>query len=233
MSKLLIHVPHSSLKITSKFKDKLLISSKEFKEENYFLCDYKVDKYAPFISNKVVFKYSRMLCDVERYKDSNLEEMSKYGMGYIYEYTSLKHKILDIDNNYKVYIDKLYDSHHNKIYKNVTKILNKYNECILIDLHSYSDEIVKRLFNKKNNPDICIGVNNYYDKKLLNYTIDYFNKYGYSTKINYPYSGSLIPNEYGNDKRIKSMMIEINKRVMDIKLKKIVKKYFRLLKSNM
>ncbi len=227
MNKILIHVPHASLKVTKKFKKKLLLSTKEFNEENYFMCDYRIDKCTPFISNKIIFKYSRIMCDVERYRDEKLEEMNKYGMGYIYEYTSLKKKILDIDKNYRKYIDKIYEKHHKKIYNKVTQILNKYNECILIDLHSYSDETVKRVFNKENNPDICLGVNNYYDKVLLEKTISYFNKYGYSTKINYPYSGSLLPNEYIDDKRIKSMMIEVNKRVLDFKLKKLIKKYLK------
>ena len=189
------------------------------------MCDCKINKCIPLFSNSLVFKYSRIMCDVERYRDNKLEAMTKYGMGYIYEYTSLKKKILDIDKSYKEYIDIIYERHHNKIYKKVFKILNKYNECILIDLHSYSDETVKRIFNKENNPDICIGLNNYYDKTLLDETVNYFNKYGYSTKINYPYAGSLIPNEYINDSRIKSMMIEVNKRVFDSKLRGLIKKY--------
>jgi len=232
MNKVLIHVPHSSLKVSNKFRKKMLLSNKEFNEENYFMCDYKINKCIPFLSNNIVFKYSRIMCDVERYRDSKLEEMNKYGMGYIYEYTSLKKKILEIDKLYKEYIDKIYERHHGKIHKRVTKILNKYNECILIDLHSYSDETVKRIFNKENNPDICLGVNNFYDKKLLNSAINYFNKYGYTTKINYPYAGSLIPNEYCNDNRIKSMMIEVNKRVFDSKMKKLIKKYLKMISSN-
>lgn len=231
MNKILIHIPHSSLKVTRRFEKKMLLSKKELKGENLFLSDYNIDKYAPLISNKIIFKYSRIMCDVERYKDNGMEEMSKLGMGYIYEYTSLKNKILDIDENYRKYIDKIYDLHHNKIYNKVTKILNKYNECIIIDLHSYSDELVKRLFNKENNPDICIGINSYYDKKLLDYTTNYFNDLGYTTKINYPYSGSLIPNEYFKDTRIKSMMIEINKRILNHRFKIIMNKYFRQLKK--
>ena len=41
-----------------------------------------------------------------------------------------------------------------------------------------------------------------------------FSKYGYSINENYPYSGSIIPNKFykTGEKRIKSIMIEINKR---------------------
>ena len=231
MNKILVHIPHSSLKVTKTFKNKLLISNEEFNNENMFLCDYEIDKYVPRWFNTVKFKYSRMMCDVERYRDNNAEEMAKYGMGYIYTYTSSKKKILDIDEKHVKYIDKIDEKHHKKIDNKTSKLLDKYNECILIDLHSYSDELVLKLFNKRDNPDICIGINKYYDKKLLNYTVEYFKKYNYSAKINYPYSGSLIPNRYIDDKRVKSIMIEVNKRIYSTKLKKIMFEYFFSLKD--
>ena len=54
----------------------------------------------------------------------------------------------------------------------VEKLLKKYNECFIIDLHSFSDEFVYKMFNKKNNPDICIGINkSNYDVDLLEKTI--------------------------------------------------------------
>ena len=62
----------------------------------------------------------------------------------------------------------------------------------------------------------CIGVEeNFNDPILLDYTLNYFNSLGYTTCINYPYEGSLVPTKhfYSKDPRVKSIMIEINKRV--------------------
>ena len=93
----------------------------------------------------------------------------------------------------------------------VEKLLKKYNECFIIDLHSFSDEFVYKMFNKKNNPDICIGINkSNYDVDLLEKTINHFSNCGYSVMINYPDSGSIISNKYPT---VKSIMIEVNKRV--------------------
>ena len=229
MSKILVHIPHSSLKITSKFRNRLLIDENSFNMENKFLCDNDVHTFVPHSFNIVRFNYSRTMCDVERYRD-NTEEMNKYGMGYIYTKTSTKEELIKTSNSYIKYIDTLYEKHHKRVDDKVTDILKTNDSCVIIDLHSYSDELVKRLFNRTNNPDICIGINNYYDKELLDFTTKYFNDAGYSTKINYPYSGSLIPNKYMNDKRVKSMMIEINKRIYSEEFKNIMYNYFKLLR---
>lgn len=50
---------------------------------------------------------------------------------------------------------------------------------------------------------------------MTDYFINYFRSDGYTIAINYPYSGSIIPNKYyGKDNvHIVSIMLEINKRV--------------------
>ena len=64
---------------------------------------------------------------------------------------------------------------------------------------------------------MCIGVEpDYYSKELADGIISVCRALGLSTKINYPYSGSLVPNEYFGKKNtgIVSVMIEINKRIL-------------------
>ena len=183
---------------------------KNFNKENIFICDYLVDKFIPNNFNNIIkFKYSRMFCDVERYLDESKEEMSRYGMGVLYTKDSNSKVFVNRQKDEKLTID-LYKKHHEELDNMVERILSKYNNCFIIDLHSFSDEFVYKMFNKKNNPDICIGINNNYDKELLEKTINHFNSYEYSIKINYPYSGSIISNRFPE---VNSMMIEINKRI--------------------
>ena len=116
----------------------------------------------------------------------------------------------------RIVLKSYYDKHHNKLDKILTSILKKYNKCIIIDFHSFSDEMIEKLFNTNNNPDICIGTDNTYtDKELTNHTINHFKEYGYSIEINKPYSGTIIPNKCFNktEKRLSSIMLEINKRI--------------------
>ena len=176
-----------------------------------------------------------MYCDVERYLDDNKEVMSKYGMGVLYTK----------DSNGKEYVKRTkesiesaldyYKRHHENLDNMVEKILLKHDKCFIIDLHSFSDEFVYKMFHKTNCPDICLGINwNNYDIKLLVKTISHFKKYGYSVKINYPFSGSIISNRYPE---VKSMMIEINKRIYLNSFKKYnefyecMMKYYSLLKT--
>lgn len=67
----------------------------------------------------------------------------------------------------------------------------------------------------QNLPDICIGSNEISNKDiaLLNFTEQYFQHLGYKTKVNYPYSGSMIPNNLlvKPSEKFCSIMLEINK----------------------
>ena len=71
--------------------------------------------------------------------------MSKKGMGVIY--TNDCNATIAIPNKkYKSKVLKsYYDKHHNKLDKIVTNILKKYNKCIIIDFHSFTDEMVEKV----------------------------------------------------------------------------------------
>ncbi|MBQ6477536.1 MAG: N-formylglutamate amidohydrolase [Bacilli bacterium] len=213
MNKFIIHVPHASLEVPEEFTDKLLVDRKYFDKENIFICDYKVDDFIPNNFNNIVkFNYSRMFCDVEKYLDDSKEVMSKYGMGAVYTKDSNGKEFIKVDDKYKEeVISKYYKKHHKELDKIVGKVLSNYKDCFIIDLHSFSDEFVYKMFNKKNTPDICIGINkDNYDKELLVKTINFFKSNNYSIRVNYPFSGSITSNKYPE---VKSIMIEINKRV--------------------
>ncbi len=207
----IIHIPHASLKVPKGFKDNLLVDENYFNKENIFISDYKVDNFIPKNYPHVIkFNYSRMFCDVEKYLDNSKEEMSKYGMGVLYTKDSNGIKFIKRDNKDYI-ISNYYKKHHESLDNKVKELLNLFKYPIIIDLHSFSDEFVKRVLKKDNCPDICIGINeNNYDLDLLIKTINHFTKYGYSVMINYPYSGSIISNKYPE---VISIMIEINKRV--------------------
>lgn len=240
MSYILFHVPHSSLKIPKRYWDICIKDKKYIDKTNIFLSDYLMDKLIPSKSNRLVFKYSRLFCDVEKFKDNSKETMSKKGMGVIYT-NDCDNTITIPNKKYKnIVLKSYYDKHHNKLDKIVTTILNKYNKCIVIDFHSFSDELVEKLFNINNNPDICIGIDKTYtSEEFLNFTINHFKNYGYSVEINKPYSGTIIPNKYFNKKenRLSSIMLEINKRIYlndknnFNKLKQCIEDYYNEIKK--
>ncbi len=216
MNYIIFHIPHSSLKIPKKYWNICLKDKSYIEKTNIFLSDYLTDKLIPNKSHKLIFKYSRLFCDVEKFINDKKEIMAKIGMGVIYTH-DCDNKIAIPNKRYKKKIIKsYYKKHHNKLDKIVTTALHKYQNCLIIDFHSFSDEMVKKLFNINDTPDICIGTDEFYtNKKLLNFTIEYFKKNGYSVYINNPYAGTIIPNKYLNKKeeKISSIMLEINKKL--------------------
>ena len=213
----LIHIPHSGLCIPEEYRKTSLLNFSLLEEENLFMCDFKIDQLIDDKSQTIIFPYSRLYCDVERFKDDS-EIMNKYGMGYIYTKTSKGECMFQPTDEQRRIITDIYDTHHKNLDDRVTTILQEFGKCILIDLHSYSSELVKRLFGYENVPDICIGIEkDYYSQELTQYFIDYFEKNGYSVQVNFPYQGSIIPNKYYGESNthIVSIMIEVNKRVYE------------------
>lgn len=64
-------------------------------------------------------------------------------------------------------------------------------------------------------PDICIGADEYHTPQKLTDIIKLqFESLGYSVEINSPFSGSIVPSKYyKQDKRVVSIMIEVNRKL--------------------
>lgn len=217
--KLLIHIPHASLELPDIFWDNVINDRKRIEEENLFMTDYLLDMFVPESRVQIIkFGYSRLFCDVERFADDNQEEMAKFGMGVIYTSFEDGSTFKKYDGRYKELVfQKYYNVHHKQLDDIVSQIVECHQECYILDLHSFSDDFVREVLQKEDNPDICLGIDEgFYDEELLNITKYYFESKGYSIRINYPYGGSIVPNKFFNDigkKVVKSMMVEINKRI--------------------
>lgn len=196
---------------------KLVNDKNIVKSFNTIITDLKTDLlFGKNKFKKVVFPYSRVFCDVEKFADDSKEIMSKFGMGYIYTKTHLgNHFFYPTEQHKKLIYDKYYIPHHNRLDEATSKSL-KNNKTILIDCHSFSQEIIMFKDKKDNLPDICIGFDNlYYNKNLTLFIKNYFENGGYSVKFNYPYSGTMIPNDYFKkiNTNLYCVMIEIDKRL--------------------
>ncbi len=217
--KVIMHMPHVSLKVPKSFYKGLVISKNSFHKYNLQMTDLGIDElFNDYSCIKVKPKYSRLFCDVERFRDDKLEVMSKFGEGVVYTHT-FDHTLFHVhDEKYKNKVLKYYDSYHKKLDKLTKKLLKQDNELLILDCHSYSEHMVSNFISEDESyPDICIGVEeNYYDERILNLVIKKIKSLGFSYKINYPYKGSLVPNcVYNNEVKgkIVSIMLEINKKI--------------------
>ena len=142
--------------------------------------------------------------------------MATRGMGVVYKQTSsgkaLRHPIEIKDR--QTLINDWYHPHHNKLISLTQQMLDKYNQVLLIDAHSFpSVPLPYEPDQQLNRPQICIGTDNFHTpKKLERSFIRQFEAAGFSTALNAPFAGSLVPMPfYQMDSRVSSVMIEVNR----------------------
>lgn len=213
----LLHMPHTSLLVPRWFYKGLVISKEDFRKYNLKMTDLGVEELFKDVKGKrIVSKYSRLFCDVEKFKDNSKEYMYKYGQGVIYTHAYDGTLVHVHEEKYERRVLKYYDKYHKRLSKIAKKMLKK-DKCLLIlDCHSFSTEMAST-HHKGPFKDVCIGIEeNFFDEEVLKKVIDAIESEGLTYEINYPYKGSLVPNCFFNEKydgKVISIMLEINKRV--------------------
>ena len=211
----IIHIPHSFRQIPEKYRDQFTIDDKALNVELDKLTDHFTDSMTEGVeANKVIFLYSRLLVDVERFADDSLEPMSKRGMGVIYSNGHALNKIRrDLTDDERAELIGIYWEHHNLLEKSVDDSLEQFNKCLIIDLHSYPR--LKLPYEPSNGvrPELCIGTDNFHTPdNLVSEITSIASKYKLDTTLNTPFAGTLVPlKHYGKEPRVNSVMLEIRR----------------------
>ena len=189
---MILHIPHAGTNTLGRDIEKFDIDE---------LTDWHTDKlFCHPNSDSLIQDVSRFVCDVERFPDDQ-EEMFKLGQGICYTKGTRNNDIVVIDKEY--IIENIYNKWHIELNKTVEKQLLYKSPIVVVDCHSFPD--------KKGYPDFCIGTTEQTPNELVE-LVKLFLK-DYDVKINYPYSGSMIPTNYIGNKNVISIMIEVNKRL--------------------
>lgn len=253
---LILNIPHHSTYIPFYYYDRafLPISSdnpsyniekrkKDFiiNYEHLVMTDWYTDELFDnnLCPSSVKAEVSRLLCDTERFSSDKDEEMSKYGMGFYYtksfDGTLIKNKDKRIKESIK---REFYDPYHNRLTTAVDNALEENNIALILDCHSFNPTKLpyeKSNHNSSDRKEICIGTDNYHTpKELLELAKSFFLSKGYSVSLNYPFSGSIVPlSFYKKEKRVSSVMIELNRSLYLIKDTKEKNERFFALKENL
>ncbi len=218
MSSLILNIPHSSVVIPETFKSAFVISDEELRHELLVMTDWYTDEiFDHGFGRSITAPVSRLVCDTERFSHNDQESMSFIGMGYCYTHGSQNQVIKITDQAYSDEILwRYYAPHHIALTDAVEEALLKYGKALIIDCHSFSSKPLP--YETARNPDrcdICIGTDSFHTPAWFqNYVYDFFTSYGFNVEFNNPYSGSIVPlRYYGKDKRVLSIMIEINRRL--------------------
>lgn len=247
MKKLILHIPHSAINIP--LKEGYILDNKILENEILKLTDWHTeDLYSSNESERIVFEYSRIFCDPERFSDYLQEPMAKVGMGVLYEKTD-ENKIMRVISSElrEKILKEYYFEHHLKLNNAVKKQLELNSRAIILDCHSFPNIPMKRSQHKiVPRPDFNIGTDKFHTpKKLIDISVDFFKKRNLTLGIDFPFSGSIVPMKYyQKNKNVESIMLEINRKLYlkegtneksenYKKTKEIVQEYIELIKNEL
>ena len=168
---IILNIPHASKHIPDKYLKYFTLSKKDLEIELLKMTDHFTDELFEISCSNIhqlKFPLSRLLVDVERFEEDELEPMFKVGMGCIYEKThdgkSLK-LVKDIEDEL---INKFYKTHHENFTKIVDAKLKKNNKVLIIDCHSFPKYPLPYELNQSiDRPEICIGTDDFHTSEEL------------------------------------------------------------------
>lgn len=216
MKKVICNIPHAGLEIPDWALADFIVSPQKIIEITEFMTDKNIDKLFDFVdpANKVVSSFSRIIVDTERYRDDTDEPMAELGMGLFYTHDYKGNLIRNKGSSYNQCLD-IYDKYHEELNNKTTVCLQENGECIILDCHSFHDEMKYVKYTADIFPDICIGFNETDTPKYVITLRELLESDGYKVKLNIPFSGSIIPTRYINNEHVRSVMIEFNRRIYD------------------
>ena len=208
----LLHIPHSSVRIPARYRKAFLIDPET---ELPYMTDLFTDELFDLPAQKLVFPVSRLVCDVERFRDDRLEEMSLRGMGACYTHTHDGKQMRRLDPEQRESIlRRWYDPHHAQLTRLVTERVQRFGVCTIIDCHSFSPApLPYEPKQDPDRPDVCIGTDPFHTPpRLADLLAAAFRDSGCRVRLNDPYAGTIVPLQFLNrDPRVRSVMIEVNR----------------------
>ena len=204
MSKyVIVHVPHSSDVIPS--DEGYLVDTRR---ERNIVTDWYTDDLIT-ADQSVIFPFSRIYCDVERFEDDPLESA---GQGVYYTKTLAGEALRERNDDTVRKVMSLYRGHHHSLATAIEQAISLLPVC-LIDAHSYSD-FQASFTGRPERPDICIGTDRDHTPAALVERLEtLFTKAGYSVAVDRPYAGTMIPEAFRGNRDFSAVMLEINKRL--------------------
>ena len=207
---MILNIPHSSTGIPDSVDASRL--PEEYFQELITVTDWHVrelfvqDSTVSF-TGVMISDLSRLFCDVERLNPDPLEVLgrghryTKFLSGNPFNHTFTKEMC-----------DEYYTQYHRNFSDLITQTLPYYN-CYIVDCHTFNDGPLP--YEKGHRYDFCLGINpgDRVPVSLIDKLINTIVFNGFTVGINEPYEGSFKPMGYMDSPFIKSVMIDVNKRI--------------------
>jgi N-formylglutamate deformylase len=169
-------------------------------------------------AHTVIFPVSRLVLDPERFLNDDQEIMAALGMGVIYTRTSSGQRLRRSPTSEEraALINRYYRPHHRNLADSVSACVQNSGRRVIIDCHSFpSVALPYELDQSAIRPDICIGADSLHTPAWLKDLIcDEFEKVGYSTTVNKPFAGTIVPmSYYQKEPSVVSIMVEVSRKL--------------------
>ena len=218
-NQIILHIPHNSTYIPEEYRRIFYLDDEPLTGELLRMTDSYTNELFQIpdipMGNRIIFPYSRLLCDVERFRDDRMEPMAAMGMGVCYRVTSALKPLKSVTDFHTDEMLAWYDRHHDALTDITTRIREESGTALLLDCHSFASnqlpyEAASNGQSSLLRPDICIGTDPGYHTPswLSDYMENAFKRMGYSVAINKPFAGTMVPMKYYHrERRILSIML--------------------------
>ena len=190
------HVPHCSVRFPDNAVYDVDIQPFILRSTDWF-----TDDLFSSADQQVIFEFSRLWCDVERFWPDPLDAEGR-GAYPLRSETGVEMRRFDEATHAQVKFD--YEYHHRTLNDAIQYAL-PWSPVCLVDAHSFSDE-------QAPGPDLCIGTTGRTPPEMVEAIAAHFKDAGWTVDENVPYSGAWTPALFANEPTFSNIMFEINKR---------------------
>ena len=222
---MVVHVPHAATEIPQKWRGRFLLNEESLCRELICMTDWYTDDLFEMGTDiqYVRAPHSRLVCDMERFRDPAQESMTARGMWICYERTSNGLPLKRVDRTHEEEVLAVYDRHHMALTKACEEALGMVKgqaggKMLLIDAHSFPSaplpyELMGGSGTVDERPDFCLGTDPVHTPPgLAEAAKRFLEERGYSVAFNTPFAGVLIPMAYyRKEPRLLALMIEVNR----------------------
>ena len=206
---MILHIPHSSTTIPSD-----IVFEHDISLDIERMTDWETDLLFSYsATDQIIFPYSRLFCDVERFIENEPMETSGHGICYTNDSFGNPLRYVSTEERNHI-IQNYYYPHHLKLAQSCNLALSLCNTVVIVDCHSFSNEVLPHESDSAR-PDFCIGTDQFHTPfELVEDIKTLLTLNQYDVLVDRPFSGTIVPiNHYHKTKNLKSIMIEVNRKL--------------------
>lgn len=214
---LYLHVPHASLEIPPECLPDFVVSSEELAEERLRLTDAWTDELfgAGWPAERVWrAPVSRLVVDVERFREDAREPCARVGMGATYVRGTRGQALRQLGPaRREALLETYYDPHHRACDAAAAAALASVGCCLVLDAHSYPREPLPTEPVGLSRPEIGLGTDAFHTPPELRALAEgFFRDRGLEVAVDTPFTGAFVPGRFfGREARVRALMVEVRR----------------------